>query len=200
MCIRDRSSRVHGDYFNYCEMKSYYNPPKSSYGCCDIAYMILAIVYILIHIGLIGFFLNVGGGIGVLIFVLSGSRIAIAVTLLLRKYNKQTDTNCFLTTMCIIVLLLDILEAALVILLSISYWSTVTLIEDIVVGTDVIILSILISLGSVFCPQQTFISGPSYLPYYSYAAIVPSISYRTCLLYTSPSPRDQRGSRMPSSA
>ena len=24
--------------------------------------------------------------------------------------------------------------------------------------------------------------------------------YRTCLLYTSPSPRDQRGSRMPSSA
>ena len=27
-----------------------------------------------------------------------------------------------------------------------------------------------------------------------------SITYKTCLLYTSPSPRDQRGSRMPSSA
>ena len=26
------------------------------------------------------------------------------------------------------------------------------------------------------------------------------VSYHTCLLYTSPSPRDQRGSRMPSSA
>ena len=26
------------------------------------------------------------------------------------------------------------------------------------------------------------------------------VPYRTCLLYTSPSPRDQRGSRMPSSA
>ena len=28
----------------------------------------------------------------------------------------------------------------------------------------------------------------------------PDGSFRTCLLYTSPSPRDQRGSRMPSSA
>ena len=27
-----------------------------------------------------------------------------------------------------------------------------------------------------------------------------SLQYNTCLLYTSPSPRDQRGSRMPSSA
>ena len=27
-----------------------------------------------------------------------------------------------------------------------------------------------------------------------------SVTYYTCLLYTSPSPRDQRGSRMPSSA
>ena len=37
------------------------------------------------------------------------------------------------------------------------------------------------------------------------AAAVPNeknalLSYQTCLLYTSPSPRDQRGSRMPSSA
>ena len=29
---------------------------------------------------------------------------------------------------------------------------------------------------------------------------VPVIAFGTCLLYTSPSPRDQRGSRMPSSA
>ena len=28
----------------------------------------------------------------------------------------------------------------------------------------------------------------------------PSLPYQSCLLYTSPSPRDQRGSRMPSSA
>ena len=30
--------------------------------------------------------------------------------------------------------------------------------------------------------------------------VVKAVSYDTCLLYTSPSPRDQRGSRMPSSA
>ena len=34
------------------------------------------------------------------------------------------------------------------------------------------------------------------LPYKTYASVRAS----TCLLYTSPSPRDQRGSRMPSSA
>ena len=32
------------------------------------------------------------------------------------------------------------------------------------------------------------------------AARALSVTRRTCLLYTSPSPRDQRGSRMPSSA
>ena len=32
------------------------------------------------------------------------------------------------------------------------------------------------------------------------AAVTPSTSVNCCLLYTSPSPRDQRGSRMPSSA
>ena len=31
-------------------------------------------------------------------------------------------------------------------------------------------------------------------------ATAPSVVYEICLLYTSPSPRDQRGSRMPSSA
>ena len=30
--------------------------------------------------------------------------------------------------------------------------------------------------------------------------VITAILYRSCLLYTSPSPRDQRGSRMPSSA
>ena len=33
-----------------------------------------------------------------------------------------------------------------------------------------------------------------------YALNPVNISFYTCLLYTSPSPRDQRGSRMPSSA
>ena len=32
------------------------------------------------------------------------------------------------------------------------------------------------------------------------AVVVSAMSGETCLLYTSPSPRDQRGSRMPSSA
>ena len=32
------------------------------------------------------------------------------------------------------------------------------------------------------------------------ALVVPEVNRHTCLLYTSPSPRDQRGSRMPSSA
>ena len=32
------------------------------------------------------------------------------------------------------------------------------------------------------------------------AALAAMAGYETCLLYTSPSPRDQRGSRMPSSA
>ena len=48
--------------------------------------------------------------------------------------------------------------------------------------------------------KNFFIHMPS-----GYSQIVPKKSnlnygYETCLLYTSPSPRDQRGSRMPSSA
>ena len=35
---------------------------------------------------------------------------------------------------------------------------------------------------------------------YSLAAVVLLVRYTNCLLYTSPSPRDQRGTRMPSSA
>ena len=35
---------------------------------------------------------------------------------------------------------------------------------------------------------------------FSHAEIAPLIRLNDCLLYTSPSPRDQRGSRMPSSA
>ena len=38
-----------------------------------------------------------------------------------------------------------------------------------------------------------------YLEGYSWTVLLQNI-YNTCLLYTSPSPRDQRGSRMPSSA
>ena len=34
----------------------------------------------------------------------------------------------------------------------------------------------------------------------SHDALAPTVSDNICLLYTSPSPRDQRGSRMPSSA
>ena len=33
-----------------------------------------------------------------------------------------------------------------------------------------------------------------------YEVFAPDVKLNTCLLYTSPSPRDQRGSRMPSSA
>ena len=41
---------------------------------------------------------------------------------------------------------------------------------------------------------------PSQLTYVGPEAQEVSTTYITCLLYTSPSPRDQRGSRMPSSA
>ena len=36
--------------------------------------------------------------------------------------------------------------------------------------------------------------------YHLYVSLACPWAHRTCLLYTSPSPRDQRGSRMPSSA
>ena len=35
---------------------------------------------------------------------------------------------------------------------------------------------------------------------FAVGGLIPLSGYVTCLLYTSPSPRDQRGSRMPSSA
>ena len=44
-----------------------------------------------------------------------------------------------------------------------------------------------------FCPGRTYQSLFSKVPKPTYQLII-------CLLYTSPSPRDQRGSRMPSSA
>ena len=34
----------------------------------------------------------------------------------------------------------------------------------------------------------------------SIASLILAVAFPACLLYTSPSPRDQRGSRMPSSA
>ena len=40
------------------------------------------------------------------------------------------------------------------------------------------------------------VNWPSYSTLYSFTIV----TFITCLLYTSPSPRDQRGSRMPSSA
>ena len=46
-----------------------------------------------------------------------------------------------------------------------------------------------------FFPENAVEYFVSYYDYYQPEAYVPS-----CLLYTSPSPRDQRGSRMPSSA
>ena len=45
-----------------------------------------------------------------------------------------------------------------------------------------------------------FVSSSNRLPFTSYNEINATIQYDTCLLYTSPSPRDQRLSRMPSSA
>ena len=49
-----------------------------------------------------------------------------------------------------------------------------------------------ILLGTVL----SFESGPLY----GEALVKPAVDFAACLLYTSPSPRDQRGSRMPSSA
>ena len=46
-------------------------------------------------------------------------------------------------------------------------------------------------------------SGEHWVPwvwFYGYVVALPLMHYACCLLYTSPSPRDQRGSRMPSSA
>ena len=61
------------------------------------------------------------------------------------------------------------------------------------------------AIGAYGCPMlvrpRPFVATPS-----SHDTTTPKLTrpdpdrYRTCLLYTSPSPRDQRGSRMPSSA
>ena len=58
--------------------------------------------------------------------------------------------------------------------------------------------------GAYFLVDMAHVSGlvaadlyPSPVPY---ADVVTSTTHKTCLLYTSPSPRDQRGSRMPASA
>ena len=55
-------------------------------------------------------------------------------------------------------------------------------------------LVLLIFLGNRCCV------GPTQDIYYGCVSTVPGTEYSCCLLYTSPSPRDQRGSRMPSSA
>ena len=48
-----------------------------------------------------------------------------------------------------------------------------------------------------FVKISAMIGGDDYL---KVARSLVRMQHRTCLLYTSPSPRDQRGSRMPSSA
>ena len=60
---------------------------------------------------------------------------------------------------------------------------------------------------SIVCPhllgpleQAEIVDGAVECPWHGYAFDIVSGECRTCLLYTSPSPRDQRGSRMPSSA
>ena len=48
--------------------------------------------------------------------------------------------------------------------------------------------------------NNTFIENTASIYFDSNPPIVTNTVYNICLLYTSPSPRDQRGSRMPSSA
>ena len=48
--------------------------------------------------------------------------------------------------------------------------------------------------------QRTARPQDLFLPWFASNVSVFGMSYGACLLYTSPSPRDQRGSRMPSSA
>ena len=49
-------------------------------------------------------------------------------------------------------------------------------------------------------PIQILITQPNSTKYYDSENIIVKDQFNSCLLYTSPSPRDQRGSRMPSSA
>ena len=64
----------------------------------------------------------------------------------------------------------------------------------------IIIFSII--LGLILIPVNVLIAhAPSYMTsFFIYGTFVVIILLYLCLLYTSPSPRDQRGSRMPSSA
>ena len=55
------------------------------------------------------------------------------------------------------------------------------------------------SLGSVFAKAET-LEAPDADELKSVFWLPEAMSFPACLLYTSPSPRDQRGSRMPSSA
>ena len=59
-----------------------------------------------------------------------------------------------------------------------------------------------ISEALVATAMGLFAAIPAVIAYNRYAADVDTLinTYNSCLLYTSPSPRDQRGSRMPSSA
>ena len=62
-------------------------------------------------------------------------------------------------------------------------------VEPVEIGLELVKLRDLLSLA-----------GPSDLVELDYDEAIGAINVRVCLLYTSPSPRDQRGSRMPSSA
>ena len=54
------------------------------------------------------------------------------------------------------------------------------------------------SIGSVLSPESAVMFSVTFGIVFTVFAVIGAIN--TCLLYTSPSPRDQRGSRMPSSA
>ena len=53
--------------------------------------------------------------------------------------------------------------------------------------------------GTLKNTEDYFLAGKS-LPWWAIGASLIAANISACLLYTSPSPRDQRGSRMPSSA
>ena len=55
-----------------------------------------------------------------------------------------------------------------------------------------------IAFAVVLCSLVLLLSGAN--PIAALGEMITQVGTGTCLLYTSPSPRDQRGSRMPSSA
>ena len=61
-------------------------------------------------------------------------------------------------------------------------------------------LSDSLGFGYIYLTQQAIITAAEYTATGPGTASDASKKIYTCLLYTSPSPRDQRGSRMPSSA